>query len=108
MDIIREIINLKETVMELLEKHDHLKDDDNRLIATIWKIQFGGTENLKAISAYDFLKLMSEGKIESPESIRRTRQKVQEKCPLLRGSKYKKRKSGGDEASMEITKIIIS
>lgn len=74
-------------VSKLLISFPHLKDDDNRLIATFWYREFG----IKDASAEAFLKQLAEGKLTSAETIRRSRQKLQEEFPALRGIKYNER-----------------
>lgn len=83
--------NAKEIVSHCLIKYPDLRDDDNRLMATIWSKQCGGTSAVANYSAFEFLKLFASGKLLSPESIRRTRQKLQEVNPELRGASYSAR-----------------
>ena len=37
MKLLPEMAKIKDRVKALLVKHPHLRDSDNRLIATIWK-----------------------------------------------------------------------
>jgi len=73
-----------ETVHLLLVNYPHLRDDDNRLIASVWKIEL----RKKDLTAIDFLQLYASKKVTNAESIRRCRQKLQELHPDLRGNKY--------------------
>ena len=84
--------NNKDKVKFLLKKTPHLRDNDYKLIATFWHHELGGRTKLDLMSGYDMLRMFSEGKLTSPETIRRVRQKIQEQTPDLRGSSYKKRK----------------
>jgi Mg2+ and Co2+ transporter CorA len=61
--------SLQDTISHLLHTQSRLRDDDRRLTATVW------------------------AQVEMPhaESIRRTRQKLQEKHPNLRGQRYEER-----------------
>lgn len=68
-----------EIVRELLEKKPELRDNDNLLMSTIWKDQS---------NILNFFHRLESGKLHSPESIRRTRQKLQEEFPHLRGAIY--------------------
>ena len=79
----------KQRIEKLLIKTPHLKDSDNKLIATIWfrEIEAKGLDPNK-ISAYDFLKFYSESAVSNAETIRRMRQKLQEEKPELRGKAY--------------------
>jgi len=77
----------KELVIQLLNEFPHLRDDDNKLIATIWKREL----KTRDLTAMGFLQLYADKMLTNAESIRRCRQKVQELMPELRGSKYKAR-----------------
>ena len=100
MKLIREMSLIKDRVKALLVKHPHLRDSDNRLIATVWKFDLMGLcENLTAM---DFLKLYSEGELTNSESIRRVRQKIQEENPDLRGTVNEARQKEGEEVRREI------
>lgn len=76
---------VKEKVKALLKSSPHLRDDDNKLIATVYYYEVGN--KIHDMTGYDFLQLFASGKLPSPESIRRVRQKLQEKHPDLRGEK---------------------
>lgn len=81
------ISTVKLKVHLLLEKYEHLKDSDEKLIASFWYHEIGGN-NFAAMTAHDLLKKFTEGKLTSAESIRRCRQKLQEQHPELRGKMY--------------------
>ena len=81
----------KEKVKILLEKYPHLRDSDERLIATYWMFEVGGQDSLSRMTAHQFLQNFVEGAYTSPESIRRVRQKIQEQNETLRGKSYYKR-----------------
>ena len=86
----------KDKVRYWLLKHEHLRDDDNKLCANIWNeelkkyIMF--KDSFKNSTVKDFLRLYSLGKLTSGPSIKRARAKLQEEEPELRGKKYKIRK----------------
>lgn len=101
--IIEEIKNIKDTVRDLLLKDPHLKDDDYKLISTIWWLQI--KESANNITAMDLLKLHANKKLVCSESIRRCRALLQKQEPLLRGYKYKQRKNGGKDFGDEINKV---
>ena len=82
----------KDKVKFWLEKHEHLRDDDNRLCANIWNEELKTYINLDKSTARDFLRLYSFGKITSAPSIKRARAKLQEEEPKYRGEIYYKRK----------------
>ena len=77
---------VKDKVIDLLRTDARYRDDDNKLIARIWFHEF---ESCPGESAKDLLSALALGKLTSSESIRRSRQKVQEEYPELRGTKYK-------------------
>jgi hypothetical protein len=90
-----------ELVKILLEKHPHLRDNDNKLLANIWYIR---SEKLDE-GAMDFLNTIAEGKLPSSESIRRVRQKLQELNPKLRGKLYNKRHKMQTQVKQELHEI---
>ena len=102
--IISEIKNIKETVRNLLLQDEALRDNDYKLISTIWYLQTTD-KGLDKKSAFDLLKIHSEGKLVCSESIRRCRALLQKNEPRLRGLKYKKRKNTGKDFTEEINKI---
>ena len=71
-----------------LEASTKVRDDDSLLIAQIWRDQL---EELGAKTSYDVLNAIAGKLLYSPESIRRSRQKVQQDNPNLRGTVYNKR-----------------
>ena len=83
---------VRDKVEALLTHKPALRDDDNTLIAVYWAYEVG-TNKLEEMSAKAFLKQLSSGKLPSSESIRRSRQKLQEDNPELRGCKYNKRQA---------------
>ena len=80
-------MSAEETIIELLTNTPQLRDDDNKLIATLWSDEM----NSDIRSANDFLVAFHSGRFTKTETIRRTRQRLQELNPYLRGSKYKSR-----------------
>ena len=87
---------IKEKVTKLLTEYPHLRDDDNRLIANMWTSEMGGTKHIKTISGFDAMHFIASSQLTSSESIRRTRQKIQEHNIHLRGKSYKNRKDNED------------
>lgn len=94
MTILKE--DIKNKVIETLKNHKASRDDDNRLLATIWWSDFTNlARNLQEDEirgVRKFLKLLAAGKLSSSESIRRQRQLLQADRPELRGEEYDKRK----------------
>ena len=101
--MINKLQNIKIKVKELLQKFPHLRDSDAKLIATIYYHE----ANLMTdqLSAMQLLKLFSDGKLSSPESIRRIRQKLQYDYPELRGKSYVVRQSMEKDVRQNINNI---
>ena len=79
--------SLQTIIRDLLIKHPHLRDNDNKLLANVW---FQSVIPLEE-AWMDFLALIASGDLPSSESIRRCRQKLQELNPELRGELWDKR-----------------
>lgn len=94
----------KLAVQSLLTKYDVLKDDDDKLIANYWAQQLKEkSKDINTMSAIELMKIIADGKILSkPESIRRTRQKLQETIPSLRGKLYFDRHAAQDETKKDL------
>ena len=88
----------KEKVKILLTKYPHFKDSDNKLIAAYWfeELKIKGL-NPDKINVMDFLHLFADSKITNPETIRRSRAKLQEENVYLRGKNYSIRKGAIQE-----------
>ena len=84
-------------VKQRLENSTIMRDDDALLMADIWREQLA---QLGAKSVYDVLNAIAGRMVHSPESIRRSRQKVQRDNPNLRGVFYYKR----HEKELEVLK----
>jgi len=81
------LLNIKQTVEKLLAKSQECRENDNRLIVSIWAAEIGH-DKIDTMTATDILNKISNNELTSPESIRRVRQKLQEKNPLYRGRNY--------------------
>jgi len=99
---ITNFLNIRVEIKDYLERFPHLKDDDVALMGTLWESQikklndFKTWQNpneaiLKTIPAYLLMDLLLKKRISNPETIRRTRQKLQQEWPHLRGSKWEAR-----------------
>lgn len=84
---------IKLIVQRLLEEQQALRDNDNLLMSRIWKEQS---------NILNFFQRFESGKLHSPESIRRTRQKLQEEFPHLRGELYEVRQKRQDKVKQEL------
>ena len=76
------IIKTKDAVKQTLIDHPKTRDDDRLLILKVWKLQY---PNLVDMSFRQFSELYLNKKFKDTESIRRSRQKIQEQHPALRG-----------------------
>ena len=87
-----------------LIKYPPLRDDDNRLICSIWKWEIENILklNYSSLSADELLKMYASHKLTSSESIRRTRCKLQELKPKLRGLKYEERQKATQKVKKEM------
>ena len=65
--------NIKSLVLQWLERHPQLRDDDNKLVANIWA-EYIGYDNLDNVTSRQLLQLFVDGKLPQFETIRRTRQ----------------------------------
>jgi len=87
--MINELKSIKSIVSLILEIDELSRDNDNYLIKKIWLHQHPEIKNLSGI---DILTLFVEHKLASPESIRRTRQLLQQHNEKFRGKLYNNRK----------------
>jgi len=90
------IINV---VKQRLETSTIMRDDDALLMSDIWREQL---EQMGAKSMYDVLNAIASRMVHSPESIRRSRQKLQRDFPNLRGKVYQLRMEKEEEVLKEL------
>jgi hypothetical protein len=100
-----ELKDTKQKVKSLLIKYSHLRDSDERLIATYWMIEAGSKDALDSMTATQFLHNFVSGAYTNPESIRRVRQKLQEENESLRGKNYFKRQKLKENVRNEIRNL---
>ena len=89
MSIAQDMKTISGQVERWLAKDEKCKDNDSRLIAKVWSTAINYQWDMPVL---EFFKLMSEGKLPASESIRRSRQALQEANPDLRGKSYRGRK----------------
>jgi hypothetical protein len=82
------LFEIRKTVQDLLTNNPTTRDDDRKLIVEVWKLQKPDIMRIPGLQLIDFL-LNKE--LAAPETIRRTRQKLQQHNPNLRGTSYKVR-----------------
>jgi hypothetical protein len=87
---VKKIKKLKPVVQEILEQSPKARDDDKLLILKVWAHQ---NPNIRKpdFPFVNFAALFLDNQYAETESIRRTRQKLQEEMPELRGELYKNR-----------------
>ena len=93
---------VKQRVKRILENNKNARDCDRLLISIMWTVDIFFIEDKKDSS--DVLKFLVDGKLTSPETIRRCRQRLQEENETLRGYKYKLRKQLGEEVRQSISR----
>lgn len=88
------IIDHKSFIHRLLKVRADLRDNDRRLIAIIWWQELKDKKKLemKNITGQRLMEEFMEGTLTSPETIRRTRQKIQQDHPETRGRNWQIRK----------------
>lgn len=86
-------------VKQRLENSTKMRDDDALLMADIWREEL---TQLGAKTLYDVLNAIAGRMVTSPESIRRSRQKVQQDYPNLRGTVYNQRHAKEIEVLKEL------
>jgi len=88
-------------VKKFLSTYIGHRDDDRKLCAAVWITQL--TElGINKDHAVQIMKYYADGKLSSAESIRRSRQKLQEQYEGLRGSKYKQRQEHAKDIQKKI------
>lgn len=90
---------VKQRVRNILEINKDARDCDRLLISIIWSEDSCNIEDKK-----DFLDMLINGDLTSPETIRRCRQHLQQNDESLRGLKYRERQRIGEEVRQTISK----
>ena len=75
-------------VLQALTESKKTRDDDNMLCTNVWRLQ--GVENEMDFGKFSLM--LIEGTVSTPETITRTRRKLQELRKDLRGKLYKVRR----------------
>ena len=96
-------INISSVVSDMLKQYPKTRDDDFLLILRVWIVQLGNTINDDMKKCFRvLLDSYHNKKISSFESIRRSRQKLQEENTELRGQKYWSRQEQAELFRQEI------
>jgi len=89
--MIEQLKNMQDKVAYLLRRHPETRDDDQVLVTNLWYFELRKYGDPANITAYDFFKLYSKGKLPTADLITRARRKVQENDPTLRGKTWQER-----------------
>lgn len=83
-------LSIADTVKDILIQYPESRDSDELLQLKVWARQYPQLRS-KTYRYWDWAILFRDKKLASAESIRRSRQKLQEKHPELRGDVYYER-----------------
>jgi hypothetical protein len=97
--LLEEMRRIKPLVVDILTDYPKTKDDDTLLLTMFWEKQVKFP--LKSYGQFSYL-LVNKW-LTTPETITRTRRKVQEQYPHLRGKLYEKRKNAEREISKQLS-----
>lgn len=95
-------MDIKQTVIGLLEQYSDFKDNDQQLVAWFWKLEMEAHGYPSSMPTQTFFKLMAFGKLTSSDTITRVRRLVQEENPALRGKKYIERQAKQEKVKKEL------
>lgn len=95
-------LSIKGKVEELLRAYVSYRDNDHILITTIWRNQLIEKGLDQSASINQFAGYLVNGVLSNPESIRRSRQKLQEIHPELRGDLWYARHKYQNEVRKEL------
>ena len=99
--MINQIESISSLVKDLLSRFPETRDNDYLLILKVWSTQNNHLRN-RTYTFYGFALDFLDGNYAHPESIRRSRQKIQELNPSLRGVGWYKRKELKKEVQRSI------
>jgi len=93
----------KESIKRILTINPEARDSDSYLLGLVWhkELKEKGVDP-KKISSFEFLKMLKQKIITTPESITRSRRKIQESYPGLRGDRYYARIKYQDDVKHQI------
>jgi len=95
--IHKDVLKLKNIVRKILINNLITRDNDIMLFNLVWEYQ---NKNLDSLSFKEFMKLLNNKSFFAPESIRRSRQKIQELYPETRGYMYFERHDMQEEMKL--------
>lgn len=100
--MLNKINNLKEIIQQILTSYPDTRDNDRLLMLKVWAFENPRLRDDPNFSFKQFGNVFKDGYYTDPESIRRTRQKIQESYYHLRGKNYKNRKNYSEEVRQEM------
>lgn len=97
----------KKQVEQLLTDNEHLRDDDQKLLANVYWLRVSETMQYKLTEeemsgVKKFLHEMAEGNLPDDGSVRRCRRKLQELNPHLRGKLWDKRHQKAEQVKYDL------
>lgn len=99
------IYSVQDKVKWFLQNVPETKNIDEYLVAIFWRNELKGKGfDIDKMTARDFLSMYKNNRLTKSDIITRTRRKLQEENPELRGSRWIERKSIAKETKNEIRK----
>lgn len=93
------MVKIKPTVIDILQVNIQARDNDTVLLFLFWEKEFGG----KFWDFDQFKSLMLSNRLTFPDTITRTRRKLQADHPELRGELYEIRKKAETKMTNQMT-----
>lgn len=90
-----DLISMSSKIYPILLDIPETRDNDRILIYEIWTREIDHDANI--------LESLKSGKVSHPENITRTRRKLQEKHPILRGEKWDERHRNESNICQQLT-----
>jgi hypothetical protein len=105
MTTTKKLKTLKEKVEILLTKYPELRDDDKLLVTKMWfyELKKYGVEP-SLMTAMQFFELYQQNVLSNSDLITRSRRKIQEENPNLRGKTWDERHKEGEETRFDFMK----
>jgi hypothetical protein len=96
----------KRIVHDMLIRHPHLRDNDWKLIASVWQQELIDKDlDPQTMTGHELLKMYADQKLTNAETIRRTRAKLQETDIHCRGDVWWDRNDEGRKTKTDIVKM---
>lgn len=96
--------NLKPKVEEILSRNTRCRDSDSILYSTLLYHEIG-IDRLQSMDGFELLKLISQDKYPSYDTIARVRRKLQEENEHLRGESYRERHNQEADVRARISEL---